>query len=61
MIMILLLTALSTTRVASFLRKFGRICPDCTLVSNLREIEGENTTGKFCSNYNPDVINLTLF
>ena len=52
MVMILLLTALSTALVTSFLRKFWRICPDCTLVSNLREIEGENTA-KFCSNYNP--------
>ena len=39
MIMILLLTALSTALVASFLRKFWRICPDCTLISDLREIE----------------------
>ena len=54
MIMILLLTALSTALVASFLRKFWRICPDCTLISDLREIEGENeNTAKFCSNYNP--------
>ena len=44
MIMILLFTALSAALVGSFLRKFGRIRSDCTLVSNLREIEhGENT------------------
>ena len=46
MIMILLLTALATALVGSFLRKFGRVCSDCTLVSNLREIEhGENIQG----------------
>ena len=59
MIMILLLAALSTALVAAFLRKFGRICSDCTLVSNLGEIEDENT-GKFCSNYSP-MLKLTLF
>ena len=51
MVMILLLTrALPTTLSTSFLRKFWRICPDCTLVSNLGEIEGENTI-KFFLNF----------